>query len=204
MFLWFLRRTTHFLWTTEWERVMEGFENIWAGAPSMFTVCECGSRFDDCFIPVEDTPFSSYVLHPPIFIYIIYIYIYIITTKKSNSVSIFVFLSTFRGSLFRIGWGEGKKTKTEWWIKHFFFCQVSLFLNCNLCPWVAMHSEFLYFFFVSVFCVFLWELWKQKWFSLSVVYFQNSVFQLLRVSVFYLQILFLLIERNCHPPSPHI
>jgi hypothetical protein len=156
------------------------------------------------FYPSGRHTFFFVCFTPPIFIYIIYIYIYIITTKKSNSVSIFVFLSTFRGSLFRIGWGEGKKTKTEWWIKHFFFCQVSLFLNCNLCPWVAMHSEFLYFFFVSVFCVFLWELWKQKWFSLSVVYFQNSVFQLLRVSVFYLQILFLLIERNCHPPSPHI
>jgi hypothetical protein len=111
MFLWFLRRTTHFLWTTEWERVMEGFENIWAGAPSMFTVCECGGRFDDCFIPVEDTPFSSYVLHP-LSLYILYIYIYILLQQKNLIVCQFLcFCQHFGGLFFGLVEGRAKKQK---------------------------------------------------------------------------------------------
>jgi hypothetical protein len=61
---------------------MEGFENIWAGAPSMFTVCECGSRIDDCFIPVEERhTFFLRMFYTPLSLYILYIYIYYYNKK---------------------------------------------------------------------------------------------------------------------------
>lgn len=132
MLLWFLRRTTHFLWTTEWER--EWWKGLKTFGQELLPCLPCVSVAVVLMIVLSQwkTHLFLRMFYTP-YLYIYYIYIYIITTKKSNSVSIFVFLSTFRGSLFRIGWGEGKKTKTEWWIEHFFFCQVSLFLNCNLC-----------------------------------------------------------------------